>query len=949
MRFNYFNTLLLALFLVVTLSCEEKGTKSKSATETNFALNYEKFTLDNGLEVVLHEDHSDPMVAVATLMHVGSNREKPGKTGFAHFFEHMAFNDSENVPRGSNRKVIPEWGGSRNGGTWSDGTIYYEVVPKDAFEKILWIDSDRLGYMINTVTTEALEREKQVVKNEKRQNYDNTPYGFTSEIIRANLYPKEHPYNWTVIGSLPDLQAATLEDVKEFYNMYYGPNNATLVIAGDIDIEETKKAVKKWFGEIKKGNDVVELTPIPVTLEETKSLYFEDNFAKLPELQMVFPTVEMFHEDQYALDILGQMLSGSKKSPLYKEIVANKKLSPSVSSYNNSSELAGEFTFSVRANAGVDLNKVKTAIDKALENFEANFDEAQLERIKAQQEVQLYQRTESVINKAFALANGNVYANDPAHVIKEAEYTKNVTKEDIIRVYNTYIKDKHYVMTSFVPKGQTDLVMQNAKKATVYQEEIVQGKANEEVGQGAEAQYEKTVTKHDRSEPKFGELPLFEMPTIWKDELANGIHVYGIENNEVPLVSFSITIDGGHFLDPKGKSGICRLLGPLLMEGTEFKTSSELEEAIEMLGASINIFGGDESMTISGSCLSKNFEKTIALVEEILLHPRWDEVEYERLKSSLLTVLKGREANPRTIAFQSFRKLIYGDDHILGISSFGTSETVQNISLADLKKFYADNISASVANIHIAGAVNKTSAVASLQSLGENWSSKEVAIPSYIIPKQDNAGKLFFIDFPGAKQSVIYAGKLALSKENPQYNNLEYTNQILGGGSSGRLFQTLRIEKGYTYGAYSRIQNLKEKAPFIIQTSVRANATLASLKIIEDLVSNYSEDFNEDEVTITKNKILKSSAKDYENLDDKLAILTQISKYDKDFNYLETEQKELVDMSLDDFQEIIKNHMQESELFYLVVGDKETQLDEVNKFGKGEAIELDIYGNSMKK
>ncbi|MGB1308776.1 MAG: M16 family metallopeptidase [Oceanihabitans sp.] len=306
------------------ISCQ---TKNEAKPEKEFKIAYEKFTLDNGLEVILHEDHSDPIVAVATMMHVGSNREKPGKTGFAHFFEHMSFNDSENVPVGANRKMIPEWGGSRNGGTWSDGTVYYEVVPKDAFEKILWIDSDRFGYMINTVTESALEREKQVVKNEKRQRVDNAPYGYTDEIIRKNLYPEGHPYSWTVIGALPDLQAATITDVKEFYTTYYGAKNGSLVIAGDIDIAETKALVKKWFGEIPSGPDVEALKPMPVNLTETKSLYFEDNFAKLPELRMVIPTIEEYHKDVYALQVLGQLLSGSKNAPLYQVVVEEKKTS----------------------------------------------------------------------------------------------------------------------------------------------------------------------------------------------------------------------------------------------------------------------------------------------------------------------------------------------------------------------------------------------------------------------------------------------------------------------------------------------------------------------------------------------------------------------------------------------------------------------------------------------
>ncbi len=291
--------LLQILSLLIALIFVSCSTNKNTNAQEDFSIEYEKFTLDNGLEVILHQDASDPIVAVATMMHVGSNREKSGKTGFAHFFEHMSFNDSENVPVGANRKMIPEWGGSRNGGTWTDGTVYYEVVPKDAFEKILWIDSDRFGYMINTVTNAALEREKQVVKNEKRQNYDNRPYGYTNEVIRKNLYPEGHPYSWTVIGALPDLQAATIEDVKEFYKKYYGASNASLVIAGDIDVEETKTLVKKWFGEIAIGPEVEKLKPMPVTLTESKSLFFEDNFAKLPELRMVLPTVEEYHMDGY--------------------------------------------------------------------------------------------------------------------------------------------------------------------------------------------------------------------------------------------------------------------------------------------------------------------------------------------------------------------------------------------------------------------------------------------------------------------------------------------------------------------------------------------------------------------------------------------------------------------------------------------------------------------------
>ena len=450
------------LFFITSLllaSCgnNDQNSDTVSSETKDFKIEYEKFTLDNGLEVILHEDHSDPIVAVATMMHVGSNREKPGKTGFAHFFEHMSFNDSENVPVGANRKMIPEWGGSRNGGTWSDGTVYYEVVPKDAFEKIMWIDSDRFGYMINTVTKEALEREKQVVKNEKRQRVDNAPYGYTDEIIRKNLYPEGHPYSWTVIGSLPDLQAATLEDVKEFYNKFYGASNASLVIAGDINIEETKDLVKKWFGEIPSGPKVEDLSFEPVKLDSVKALYFEDNFAKLPELRMVIPTVKEYHKDTYALNILGQLLSGSKKSPLYNVIVEEQKLAPNVSTYQNSSELAGEFVFRVRANADTDLDQVKLAIEEGLQKFEnEGIKDKELKRIKAELETSLYQGVSTVLNKAFQLVQDNEFNGDPSYITQTAKLTNAVTGQDVMRVYNQYIKNQNYVMTSVVPKNQID-------------------------------------------------------------------------------------------------------------------------------------------------------------------------------------------------------------------------------------------------------------------------------------------------------------------------------------------------------------------------------------------------------------------------------------------------------------------------------------------------------------
>ncbi|WP_371398518.1 M16 family metallopeptidase [Algimonas porphyrae] len=926
-------------------------TTDTASESTSFTLDYESFMLDNGLEVILQRDTSDPIVAVSTVIHAGSSREKPGRTGFAHFFEHMAFNDSENVPRGWNRGQIPKWGGLRNGGTWSDGTIYFEVVPKDAFDKILWIDSDRLGYMINTVTTAALEREKQVVKNEKRQRVDNAAYGYTNEVIRAALYPEDHPYNWTVIGSLPDLQAATLEDVREFYDLWYGPNNATLAIVGDIDIAETKEKVKRWFGEIERGRDIPEPVPQPVTLEATKNLWFEDNFAKLPELRLTFPTVESLHADQTALDMLGPILGGARNSPLYVEVVEVAKAAPDVSAFHGANELAGTFTIRVRGKAGTDLDDVKAAIDAAMERFETSgIDPQDLERVKAGQETSLYAGLSTALGKANSFARSNELFGDPAHVVKAASAIKAVTADQVRDVYDRYIKDKPYVMTSFVPKGQADLAVSGAERATVWIEEVRDDVASEEVSAGEIAAFEKTPTVHDRSEPPFSELPLLQMPDIWEDELADGVAVRGIESDEIPLVQFDVTLPGGRWVETPEENGRLTLLADMLDEGTANRTPVELEQAIGLLGSSISVTSNSEELVITATTLSRNLDATVALVEEMLTQPRFADADFERVKSARLTAIKGREANPRAIAAQAFNRLIYGDRHPYGRPGGGSVETVTDMTFDDVKAAHADLLS-SKARIHVVGAVTPDRAVEALAPLGGAVTPAAMARPDYAIPTQSAAGQVYFIDVPGSKQSVLRIGALVPAADHPDFNKISFTNEKLGGGISGDLGQMLRIEKGYTYGAGSFVSKGVVERPFTLSTSVRANATGDSLSIIRDMVQAHGSTYDAAAVETTQQKVIKEGARAFESLGAKLGTLREISRFNLPNDYVEQEQAELVTMTADDFRDTADRYLVEDAMVYLVVGDAETQLDAVQAFataaGKGKVVQLDIYGQPV--
>ena len=923
--------------------------KEAKAEEPGLNIEYEKYQLDNGLTVILHEDKSDPIVSLATVVHVGSNREKPGRTGFAHFFEHMAFNDSENVPKGANRKMIPELGGSRNGGTWSDGTIYYEVVPKDAFDKLLWIDSDRLGFMINTVTEPTLEREKQVVKNEKRQRVDNRPYGHTDHVIRKALYPAGHPYSWTVIGDLEDLQAATLEDVKGFYNEFYTPSNVTLVIAGDIDIEATKEKVAYWFGEIDGGKSVAPIEPKPVSLDSDITLVHEDNFARLPEIRITLPTVEQYHPDAYALDMLGELLAGSKDTPLYELLVTEKQVAPNVSAYHSAQEVAGTFTLRVRANSGQPLDEVHALIEQGLATFkDKGVTEAQLTRIRAQTETAFYEQFESILNKSLQLGIYNEYAHSPDFYNTEIAQINSVTTEDIMRVFNQYVLNKPAVITNFVPKGEVELAMGNATKANVVEEQIIEG-AEKEFNESDNVVFKRTKTINDRSEPALTDLPAINVPDVWQHTTELGINAYGIEDTELPLVNFSMRFPGGQLLDPSGKEGTSALLADMLFEGTEKRTAAEFEQALGLLGASVNVSASKYDITLRGSVLAKNYRETMALVSEMLTMPAFKQADFDRIKQAQLTNIKQSLSNPSRTAFNVFSTKLYGDNHPLGVATGGTLTSIDTITLDDVGAYYAANIKPQGSQYHSVGAVDKASVIAALSSFSD-WSGATASLPTLKPAVTSADSRVFFIDIPDAKQSVIYMGKLLPNAQNDDIYPIEYANTSLGGGISGRLAQTLRIEKGYTYGAYSYVRGGPYHSAFIASSQVRSNVTNESLEEFKRLVGDYKDTFDQQDLSVMQNMVIKGNARAFETLGSKLRMLEEISEYNRPSNYVELQQNYALNANLDEVHRVIEQYMQESAMIYVIAGDGATQREKVAAFAASldsPLVELDIHGTTL--
>lgn len=922
---------------------------TQPSTTIGLKVDYEKYKLENGLEIILHQEHANPIVAVAILYHVGSSREKVGKTGFAHFFEHMLFQNSENVGKGEFFRKIDDLGGTFNGGTWNDGTVYYEVVPKDSLEKILWMESDRMGFLINTVTQQALEREKDIVINEKRQRMDNQPYGHTGDVIDSNLYDAGHPYSWQVIGSMDDIRAASLEDVQEFYDAYYGVNNATMVISGDIDTHEVKRLIDKYFGEFKPRRKPDNLHPWPAVLSETKLFYHEDAFARLPELNIVFPTIELYHPDMYPLEILADLLAEGKKAPLYKEVVEKRKLAPAINVFNHPMELAGKFQLNVRAFEGIDLNEVQKAINVAFMHFELDgFKDSDLQRIKNLRETSFYNSISSILGKSFQLSQANVFGGEPSRMMDDIRLLNEVTRQDVMRVYEKYVKNASYLATSFVPKGKPELALNGSLKAEVVEEAIGEAPQAEEMTDLADEIYDRTPSTFDRSvEPGFGPAPLLNTPDIYSHQYDNGMKLLGIEHNSLPLVQFSIRLKGGLLLDSIEKPGVARLLSGLMMEGTARRTPEELEEAIGQLGATIDMQSTPEYIELSANCLARNYPAVKEIVEEILLQPRWDEKEFERLKQSTLARISERLANPNAIALNVFNRLIYGDAHIFSKTVSGDENSVNAITLDDLKDYYHRAFSPGVATWNIAGAIKKEVAIKSFESLGTKWRGNVVNIPEYMLPTVYPVNRLYFVDVPDAKQSVVVAGSLSMPRNHPDYFPAAFVNYKLGEGSGSRLFRVLRLEKGYTYGAYSFIVPRAINGTFIASSSVQSMYTLESVQLFDEILSDYSSAFTMADLETTRGAIIRSNAGKFETLHSLMSMLGEISIYNLPVDFVKQEELHAATLTLDKAKAVFDQYFRAEQMIYVVVGDAQTQFERLKDAGLGEPVLLDKLGNRV--
>ncbi|OFY39205.1 MAG: peptidase M16 [Bacteroidetes bacterium GWF2_40_14] len=927
---------------MVTLSCAPK--------EPKVELNYEQYTLENGLKVILHEDHSDPLVAIAIQYHVGSGREKPGKTGFAHFFEHMLFQRSENLPRNAFFQNIAKMGGSFNGSTNSDGTNYYEAVPRDALEKVLWMESDRMGFFINTVTQDGLEREIDIVSNEKRQNYDSQPYGHSATITAYEMFPAGHPYSWTTIGEIADLKGATLDDVKEFYGTYYVPNNATLVLTGDFDLKQTKELVQKYFGEIKKGADVPKPVIQPLVMDSTKKIVWEDAYARLPQLSVAFPTVEAYNKDAYALQYFASLFANGKNSPLYKIVVEEKKLAPSVSAYNQAREVAGVVQIGIRAFDGINLNDVNTAIEEAFARFEKDgVNPQELQKLKVMQEVSLYNRLSGVQGKALMMARDNEFAGKPDASFDDLKKYQAVTKEDIMAVYEKYFKGKPYFALSVVPRGKQELALTGSVPGKIVEENVADQKMKSAGGKIVDDEYVRTPSAFDRSvEPAYmPNTPAITVPPVWTGKLANGMGLFGITQNELPIIQVSIELKGGMLLDPANKIGLSFINAELMNEGTALKTPEELENAMGLLGARITVSSDVEGMGISISCLAKNFKEVMALTEEMVLQPRFDEAALARIKNEIKSYIRQSSVDPAEIATSVTNKLLFGADSRLAQIPYGNMESLDSITIDDVKTFYNSFLSPTIANFNIAGAIDQATCEKAIASLVEKWAAKEVTVPQPAAGVPAKRAQIYFVDYPNAPQSMIMISKVGMPFSSPDYYPSVIANYRLGAGSQGMLFDVLRLQKGFTYGAYSRFAGQEFLNTFTASSSVQGSTTKEAVETFKSLISNYGTEYNEELLNTTKNSMLRAKASSFETIGALVEMLSNISSYNLPFDYVKQQEETINSMTVEQAKAVIAKNIDANEMVYVVVGDAKTQLKPLNSIGLGNVILIDKEAKSV--
>ncbi len=909
---------LILTFAILTVSFAQIFAQNAKFDRSEYEIKYKKFVLENGLTLLVHEDSSVPVVGVNMWYHVGSRNELRGKTGFAHLFEHFFFNGSENHPFGF-REVMDDLGANnRNGTTNTDRTNFFEDVPVSALEKTLFLEADRMGFLANYISKEMLERERGVVKNEKRQG-ENQPYGRVFSEILGKIYPYSHPYSWSPIGSMADLDAATLDDIKEWYSTYYGPNNAVISLAGDIKAEKALELVTKYFGDIKPG------PPLPRT--EKWIPKFDRNIRdemqdRVPQARIyrVYHAPNWKDKELQDLALFADVLSGSKSARLDKRLIYEKELVTNVSASVNDGELASSLILSATVKPGVEPAVVEREMDAVVQEvLEKGITGEELKRSQSRNLAGFLRGMERLGGfggRNDILAESMTYGGSPDFYLTRLEWMANATPEQVKATANKWLKANHYTM----------LVKPFEKLAA--------GK-----------------TLVDRKQvPQLGQAPEINFPKVQRGKLKNGLNVILLERHSAPIVNVALAVDAGISSDSPQKAGLATLALSLLDEGTKTRDVFEIVNQLDSLGANLNTGSSLDMSFVRLQSTAANLEPSLEIMSDVVLNPSFPESQFAIEKQSRIAGIAQEKANPNALAMRIMPSILYGTNHAYGKPSTGTETSVQTISREDLMKWHADWFKPGSSTVVVTGDTTLAAVMPMLENAFGKWQAGTAPKKNLTTVAKTPGKKIYLLNRPGASQSTIVAAHVSEPRGQTEDLAAQPVFQNFGGMATSRLNRNLRLDKHWSYGTSGQLRDSRGQRSFLVIAPVQTDKTKESMVEVSKEIADIAgarpitgEEFQ----SIMRNMTLRLPGR-FETLSALESAAVDLVNYNLPDDFWSNYGSSMRNLTEAQLANAAKKFVRPNEIIWIIVGDMEKVEKGIRELNYGEVVKLDADGNEIR-
>ena len=869
---------------------------------------YKKYVLKNGLTLIVHEDRKAPIVAVNVWYHVGSKNEKPGRTGFAHLFEHLMFNGSENF-NDDYFKALDQVGATDyNGTTNEDRTNYFENAPSNALDILLWLESDRMGHFAGAISQERLDEQRGVVQNEKRQG-ENQPYGMASELIVKSTYPANHPYSWSVIGSMDDLNAASLDDVKDWFKTYYGAANAVIVVAGDVKSDDVHKMTQKYFGDIPSGPPISKHETWIAKRTGTQRQIMQDRVPQA-RIYKVWNVPPFKSEEADLLDLFASLLTSGKNSRLYNRLVYKEQIATSVSAFLDAREIGSQFQIIATARPGEDLAKLERILDEELTKLIKEGPTAEeLDRVKVGSLSSFIRGAERIGGfggKSDILAMNMVYADDPEYYKVSVNRVREATPEKVRKAAEAWLTDGVY---------------------------------NLEVHPFPE--YSTAKSEVDRSTlPALGEVPDTKFPELQRAQLKNGLKIVLAERHSIPVVTFNLVLDAGYAADSFGIPGTSKLAMNMLDEGTRTLSALEISDKLQLLGANLGSGSDLDTSTVFLSALKANLEDSLELYADVILNPSFPQEELDRLKKSQIDAIQREKVQPVSMALRVLPQLLYGEGHAYStpLTGSGTEESTRKISKEDIKKYYDTWFKADNATMIVVGDTTMEEVKPKLEKLFGDWKGGKVPKKNIAKVEQESKNVIYLLDRPGSIQSIIFAANLTVPRNNPDEFAIQSLNNVLGGQFTSRLNMNLREDKHWSYGARTLVYSGRGQRAFFGYAPVQSDKTKESMAEFASELGAIVKDnpVTAEELAKTKKQQVLEMAGNWETMGAVSGSIAEIVTFGLPEDYYETYTEKVKALELADLKAATEKVIHLDRLIWVVVGDLEKIEPGIRELGYGE-------------